>query len=239
VIRPLQEGAYTVEVLDGMNPPHPVTGPSGKVVVLTSGQELHLEATLGCGAVLSGVVTDPAGAPLPDAWVSATFQSAGRREDIRGEPRIGTQPARVMSDSEGNFLISGLCSDAVYEVRVSHDRGASGELANTAPRSDLKLVARWHGGLEGTIVSSTGQPIFDCLVTVRHEPSQRTRGLRVRPKDGQFRLDDLPAGRTSIDVQSGDLSGRLEVVIPFGEDLRDVKLMIDRRTAEPVVPRGG
>jgi hypothetical protein len=196
-------------------------------IELQAGQEQSLDVTLECAATLRGVVVDEADAPLPDAWVSAAYD-AEPSDDAHVARSFARPPVRVLTDDTGHFSIEHLCADATYRIQASLDRGGSGSSEKAVPSEQIRVVARWHGNIEGQIIAPEGIPVADCLVTIVHEATQQSRVTRVAATGGSFMLDDLPSGPSTISVQGPGVSGRASVVVPSGQTLRGAQIVVAR-----------
>lgn len=228
LVRPLPAGEITVEVLAGPNPPVRAADARGEPVRLSAGEEALLKVTLPCQAEMRGVVVDDAGAPVPDAWVSA---SQGERSEGGGSSFASAGATRVLSDGQGSFALNGLCSNVSYRVQAQHDAGASGEVVGVRPQSGIKVPLNRHGSVEGVVVSANGRPVTDFVLQLRHVATARSRGVRVETSDGRFRLDDVPSGPSRIEVRSADAAGHQEVVVPQGKPLGGVRLVLEPSAA--------
>lgn len=195
---------------------------------LSAGEEALLKVTLPCQSEMRGVVVDDAGAPVPDAWVSA---SQGERAPGGGSSFASGGGTRVLSDGEGSFALHGLCSNVSYRVQAQHDAGASGEVNGVRPQAGVKVPLNRHGSVEGVVVSADGRPVPDFVLELRHVATARSRGVRVETIDGRFRLDDVPAGPSRLEVRSGDAVGHQEVVVPQGKPLGGVRLVLEPSVA--------
>ncbi len=227
-VRPLKAGAYTVEVQSDSNPPQSGANSAGKKVIsLAPGQNETVEVTLDCSTPLNGTVVDDANAPLPDAWVTASFESDAEKDDSMAQA-FARPPRRVLTDAAGSFTIEGLCSDATYRVQASLDRGGSGSVEKAVPGEAIQIVARWHGNIEGQVRTRQGTPVADCLLTVVHDATGRSREIRVHSTDGSFNLNDLPAGPSTLSVHGAGIAGQTSVVIPSAGTLRDAQVVVDQ-----------
>ncbi len=157
-----------------------------------SGIELRLAA----GAVVSGTVKDPSGAPVSAAVVSVVPHGY-----VPWLPR-----RQAFTDASGAFSISGLEPRAV-DVVAWHDSGSSAiATADLAAKREqtVALTLAITGAITGTVVDSAGQPIGDAQVTASPEgesdPATRgawlVRGVQETTTDqgGSFRFAGLPDG---------------------------------------------
>ena len=151
-----------------------------------------VELAIGPGAVLHGVVTDSAGAPVPAAEVSVVVH--------------GYVPWRArrqaFTDSTGEFSIAGLERRAV-DVVARHDRGASA-IASIDLTGDRELALKLEPSrvVTGTVVDHRGQPIADAQVILVPDGGSIDRGAwtvrgvqeTTSERGGEFRFSGLPSG---------------------------------------------
>lgn len=113
LLRDLRAGLYTVTVGDGK-------GPSvSRQVQLADGQQLDTHLTVPKQRdVLSGRVVDGAGNPVSDAWVRASRSATSLYEGAPSDP--------VLTDAEGNFVLTQLARSETYDVEAYvHDNARS------------------------------------------------------------------------------------------------------------------
>lgn len=236
VIRPLPAGDYKVTVWDGVNPPLNARGATGQVVSLRRGEQAAVEAVRDCQAQLSGVVVDDLGDPVANAWVSAAFSGRGEREP--GTLSISSELSRILTDQDGQFALVGLCASASYDVRVEQQEAAVSVTAALRPRAGVRLVLPRAGELEGTVHAADGRPLREFNLTVEHAGTRQTRGLRVQAQDGSFRLENVPAGESTVTVSSADSSASSRVVISPGALTGGVQLRLEPEQASAASVNG-
>jgi hypothetical protein len=132
---PLEQGTYEVIAADGIHAPAQVEADVGSKVEVGAAGVTETRITLRRGGEIQGQVVDEGGAPVADVWVSAA-------PDGRGS-LVGGAAKRVLSDSEGRFLIGGLSPDAVFRVVASEPqgRGALERSVRTGARLVIALSA--------------------------------------------------------------------------------------------------
>jgi protocatechuate 3,4-dioxygenase beta subunit len=111
---PLKRGTYEVIAADGVHASATGDAPAGAEVQVGAGRVTETRITLRRGGAIEGQVVDETGAPVPDVWVSV---ASDRLALAAGQTK------RVLSDSEGRFLIGGLSPDAVFRVVASEPQG--------------------------------------------------------------------------------------------------------------------
>ena len=155
-----------------------------------------VELVLAAGAVVRGVVKDPAGQPVAGADVRVVAQGFVHWRAKR----------QAFTDGEGRFAIAGLARRAV-DVVAQHESGSSAIAAAdlAAKREhDVELVLDIGGTIAGTVVDTQGQPIGDAQVIAEPVWSGNTvdraawsvRGVQqtVTDQGGAFRFAGLPDG---------------------------------------------
>lgn len=155
-----------------------------------------VELVVTSGAVVRGIVTDTAGKPVAAADVRVVAQGfvswRARRQAFTGE--------------DGRFAIDGLARRGV-EVVAWHESGASAIVPvdfEATAEQEIELVLDINGGIRGTVVDKTGQPIGDAQVIAEPDWSGGTadravwsvRGVQeaVTDQGGAFSFSGLPDG---------------------------------------------
>ena len=233
-----EDGTYTLRGLEGGEYEIRVKDPAGNVVrwadaegtsyeplrrnvvagVLTPGVDLRVERRDG---VLRGVVLDPSGAPLPDAWVTATPERESEAEAVFRMPdrrpkdeRVGEAPAApkdeefdveallgmrgepVLSGEDGRFEISGLARRR-YSVSAEGEKGAARvKVDGVVLGSDLRLQLAPLGEIRG-VVRDRGVPVPRYALSVRRDTGRggyTSNDEQVERPSGEFKLDRLDPG---------------------------------------------
>jgi hypothetical protein len=171
------------------------------------------QAVDGDGLIVGQVRTAGTGAPVPEAEIVAQWA------DIRiGSSEISKRERslRMQSDRRGYYRLCGLPEDATVRLGVRADDRAEAWTAVVTPRNrpayqDLRVgVGGRDGGLTGaagdadrapailgTVTEAgTGQPLVNAQLAVRGTG----RGT-LTDAQGRFRLDDVPAGRHTLEVR--------------------------------------
>lgn len=232
VARGLDAGRYSVVVRDKKARPIPWADddsaePSPYVVEVSEGEhktgvELRVQSRSG---VLSGTVVDADGAPVADAWVTASVQvnaeqfrtmMAGpqvpdpdERERVRGvdPPDDGAKDFElpgffaeqpVLTDELGRFTITELRSSRHYTLVAEGDKGgARGRLEDLLPdKSGLVVRLERVAGISGTVTAG-GEKVERYVVKLEG-PSRRQQS--VFSSDGQFQLDRIEPGAYTVTI---------------------------------------
>jgi RNA polymerase sigma-70 factor (ECF subfamily) len=160
--------------------------------------DLHLRGQ--CGAI-AGVVRDPGGKPIKNAWVTVRSDPSIERWD-----RIDWPAVWMATSEDGEFRFTGLHKGGAA-VEVSHS-----EFANLEQRilieegRTTQVDARVDPGfsVEGTVHAADGSPIAGAEVEESPIQAQSYRWQR-RPgrktdADGHYRLERIPSGEIQLTV---------------------------------------
>jgi hypothetical protein len=190
------------------------------------------------GGSIVGTVVDASAEPVPGATIGT----------IASAPRI-YQERVVSSDQKGRFQIRGLM-DGKIGVVASHLSYAETRLENievdsTARPSELEIVLRRGGALEGVVRTRDGTDIAGRTIQVHPQGRpyhSMERGARTS-EDGSFRIEHLPAGKLTASLQHTEGDGMYavqsrEVDIAEGETTY-VEFHSRRVVVQGQVRRGG
>jgi uncharacterized GH25 family protein/peroxiredoxin len=177
---------------------------------------VHLERL----PALTGVATDPRGAPIDGAWISAErlVPMGGGMSGRRPEPVAATT-----TDERGHFLLP-LFPESRYRVSVqaegfgSEDRfpvvtGAAG----SKPLALRFKLTRSDGFITGTVEDVEGQPLPGAEVTALRLGATAVYVINehcTTDAQGRFRLANLPPGDMRL------IAGRLRYRNDFRESVK-------------------
>jgi RNA polymerase sigma factor (sigma-70 family) len=169
-------------------------------------EEITIEAT---AKTLSGIVTDAAGKPLPNARVDVRAQGAGPSQVANG-PGV-----TVRTGADGRFTVTGILAD---DLRVSVSRQGFADWSGAAaPGKDAVPISLVRG--RKVTITFAGTPIEDVWAT--HPGSKARYRWAEDQDDGTFLLEDLPPEDMEIVVESKD--GKLRrIPCPVGADTIEV-----------------
>lgn len=180
----------------------------------TSGLTLRLVP----GAVVTGRVVDPDGAPLPDASIHYIPRHRFAFDDAWGVP--------VECDDEGRYRIEDiptgpLTLDALHARFPLVTRNLVVE--SGVNRLDFQFEA--GTAIRGRVLDVSGQPVADAAVLL-YEDDNRISRSTTSDADGAFALDNSPPGRYRIKAWKW---GYLAAETPFfdlGDEERRLELRL-------------
>lgn len=211
------------------------------VRVTEDGDQEPLALVLVPGVTISGFLRAASGSGSPGWMVMASLEGQGQRGPGRGTPRT-EEP----SGPDGAFFIEGLAEGQAYDLQPMGPAGLGPRRAGiVAPAADVEITVKGVGQIAGRVAEAeSGQPVTDFEVTYR--PDGRG-GMRVmfgggpadrgpyRPRsfvsdDGGFVLEEVPAGRWTVEVraeglQTGTASG---VVVEEGGRAEGVDIALSK-----------
>ena len=201
-----------------------------------------IEVVLKPGATLSGFVRDRSGNGAA-GWLVTARSAAEGSGPVFGPGSIGTEQP---TEGDGSFLIEGVLAGAAYLLQALGPSGLGPRLSDvTAPAADLELTVGGSGQVRGQVVDAeSGRGVTDF--EVRYQPDATGGMMRFafrggqgrgpyeprsfHAEDGAFVLDDVPAGRWTVEVraegyQNGSASG---VVVEEGGVVEGVDVRLSR-----------
>ncbi|MCA9678522.1 MAG: carboxypeptidase regulatory-like domain-containing protein [Kofleriaceae bacterium] len=183
---------------------HPDHAPGTSAIVTLDGRSAHdgVEVVLPAGVVVSGTVTDGAGAPVASARV---------RVGVAGVGIVGAPPRQVFSDADGAWQLKGVPQRQLEAVALA-EAGASEAVEVDASRGDVagvSLVIDVTGTIAGVVVDDAGEPLEGIQVSAgpdfRSGPPPDFSQWRLRgfPEDltdaaGSFKLTGLAPGNYNV-----------------------------------------
>ena len=224
-----------------------------------------LELELARGATLRGIVVDERDHPIPNASVSWLGPASASRVQgtglgvvagpvpplpitpIEGDASVIPTGIMVLSGPDGRFELSGLAAGPgeAHAERAGSAPGRSEPflLRPGEMRSDVRLVVRDGGWIDGRVVDARGYPVGSVPVELRAELEPWARTVMAN-EDGTFEFDgvlgiaaitarplDLPPARVRVEVAA---NARLEVEIPLPTDLTQLALRVFDEAGFPV-----
>lgn len=144
------------------------------LVTAARAPDTSLRLVLDAGASVSGVVVDPAGAPVPGAMVAVLPVLV---EDLLTGRRELTH---AQTDAQGRFVVSGLEPGRLQVLASARGVGVVRELLRLGPgeaRGGLTLALVGPRRLDGVVRDEAGKPIAGAGVTVQ-PPAKRDEAIR-------------------------------------------------------------
>jgi protocatechuate 3,4-dioxygenase beta subunit len=220
-----------------------------------------IELVLKPGATISGVLHDKLGNGASGWYVAARGSSQG------GGPPLGpgTNRSEDPTGPDGAFLLEGLTAGETYELQVLGGWGLGPRKSGVvAPADGIDLTVTGTGQIRGRVVDGdSGRAIPDFQV--RYQPDAqggmrfmmrmgpgRGRGPYERQpfhaEDGSFVLEDVPAGRWTVEAFAPGFQPGSAAAVTVGEsessDAVEVRLtkggvvsgrVLESRTGRPVL----
>jgi protocatechuate 3,4-dioxygenase beta subunit len=202
-----------------------------------------LELTLRPGSTISGVLRDKAGNGASGWFVSA--RPAGQGGGMPMGP--GANRTEEPTGPDGAFLLEGLLAGESYELQVMGQAGLGPRRTGiVAPAEGVELTVNGTGQVRGRVVDAdSGRAMPDFQL--RYQPDAQG-GMRFvmragpgggrgpyerqafHAEDGSFVLEDVPAGRWSVEAfapgyQSGTASA---VSVAEGEATEGVEVRLSK-----------
>lgn len=171
-----------------------------RAVVLRSGRTTDLGTLpLAEGARLAGTVSDPSGAPISGASISAT-----------GLGPAGMLVWKTTSTDDGGFELGGLFPEPLDMLSASAAGYSAVTRRQVAPGGDeLELVLQPTGSIAGVVVGLAGEPLPSFVVEVHRAASAESQTgpwfkapvkRAFESDDGAFAVDGLSAGRYTLAI---------------------------------------
>jgi protocatechuate 3,4-dioxygenase beta subunit len=176
---------------------------AGQIVALAVAQTVtDIEIPVDAGHVVSGRVTDDAGAGLGGVAVNA----------FRDTPPFG-QSARTRSNADGSYALEGMLPGN-YRLNASEEGHGFASVRARVLAADLNnvdLQMPRATRVTGQVVSADGKPVQGARVRARVEARQSSGGMMtssdsaVTGEDGSFELRRVLPGRLSLSAQDDQL----------------------------------
>jgi len=202
-----------------------------------------VELTLRPGTTISGFVRDKSGAGASGWSVSA--REAGQPA---GSPfGSGALRSEDPTGPDGAFLLEGAVAGGAYDLQVMGPSGLGPRKAGVvAPAEGVELTVTGAGEIRGRVVDAdTGRAIPDFQVRYQPDAQGGVRFvMRMGPgrghgpyekqpfhaEDGTFALEDVPAGRWTVEAfAAGYQAGSASVVtVGEGEAAEGVEVRLSR-----------
>jgi protocatechuate 3,4-dioxygenase beta subunit len=224
------------------------------------GEEPPVELVLKPGATITGMVRDKTGAG------ASGWQVAARPAGEAAGPAFGGIGTEEPTGPDGAFVLEGLTAGEAYDLQAMGTAGLGPRRQGViAPSDSVELVVTGAGQVRGRVVDAeSGRPVPDFQLryqpdsqggvrfVMRMGPGGRGRGpyerIPFQAEDGTFVLEDVPAGRWTLEAfapgfQPGTAAG---VAVGEGELVEGIEVrlsrgavlsgrVLDARTGRPIL----
>ena len=179
---------------------------------MREGEVSRVELHLASGLEIHGRVEDDTGKPIADAIIEGYSEGGGQgRANLPGRNSSGS------SDSEGNFVLSGLHAGN-YRVFAYHEAFAQGSpQPTTAGSRGVVIRLQRSGKLMGRVVTRGGAPVHRFSV----------EGEEFRSADGSFTVKDVSPEATEVFVEGSFPTVRVPVTPRPGETVNLGVITVD------------
>ncbi|HEX6898567.1 MAG TPA: carboxypeptidase regulatory-like domain-containing protein [Thermoanaerobaculia bacterium] len=200
------------------------------------------DVELSSGGVIEGRVVDGQGTPVAGAKISV-FPTSEDRFSVSFElsqPFLSSQspPGDIETAEDGAFRVPGLQRGVRHHVIVQHPGYVDATLHDIeAPTAEpLRIVLRPGRSLAGQVVGPAGEPVARAGISLVEEiqigdsRSSSSRSLAATDREGRFRVEGLPPGALTLEVEAADyLRRRVDgLLLPEDRDLGDLKIVLER-----------
>ena len=177
--------------------------------------------------VIKGTVSDPNGAPVSDAYVTAARESdaAGARGSSVAETRWSFDEKPVLSGTDGAFAVTRL-SPGKYTIRAYRKGGGEAVVEHVALGSTAKLVIKATGSITG-VAHREGKQVQELRVEVVDAKTGFHRNESFFRTGGAFELHDLPAGNFTLTASAEDGKKQLTVDLTDGQNKEGLDIVLD------------
>jgi protocatechuate 3,4-dioxygenase beta subunit len=181
--------AYHADFAETATAPTAIDGSSER-----TGIDIRMEPA----AIVTGLVVDAGGAAVAHAEVHAVTEGGGIPWRLTH---------KSLSGADGRFRIAGLARAPADLFAAHNDKGSSALLRvdlGAKPEQEVELKLTLTGGIAGTVVTGSGEPVAEAQVMAEPEwtgnigqrEEWRARGIQTDIADsgGAFRFTGLPPG---------------------------------------------
>ncbi|MDQ3337014.1 MAG: carboxypeptidase regulatory-like domain-containing protein [Myxococcota bacterium] len=191
---------------------------------------------------ISGVVTDPSGKPVGDAFITLADDKLGpyaKREALSG---TWSTHRPILTAPDGTFTATNL-PHHTYAIRAHRKGAGDGVVENIPIGATAKIQLRRTGSIAGN-VRSWNSALDELSITVRDTSGFQRFENFFRTK-GSFAIDDVPGGHLTITAGAEGREATVEVDLADGERKTDVVIellslvtitgrAVDHHTRKPI-----
>lgn len=175
--------------------------------------------------VIQGTVTDAAGFPVADAFLSAARESdaAGAQKTAQSQARWSWDDKPVLTGTDGTFKLAKL-SPGTYTVRAYRKGGGEAVAEHVALGGTVTLQIKPTGSVSGTVKDAPEE----MTVMVRDLATGFSRRESYFRTGGRFAIHDLPKGKLELSVASANGSAEKTIELGEGEQKTGITLELAR-----------
>ncbi|MBI1849350.1 MAG: carboxypeptidase regulatory-like domain-containing protein [Planctomycetes bacterium] len=186
----------------------------------------NVDFTLDRGKTIAGHVTDSTGAAVGGVRVSGSSPGAAN-----GMASYGT----TTTDAEGKYRIEKLQPGKFMLTAAKQGYSADRKREIDAGSESVDFVLRRNGSISGTVTFPSAAGPRNFTVTARGvvDPSNpdepgRSKSRSFTAEDGRFKLDDVPAGVYSVQVNSKNFAPASvdNVAVTEGQETSGIQITI-------------
>jgi protocatechuate 3,4-dioxygenase beta subunit len=174
------------------------------------------------GARAAGIVLDPRGRPVGEAFVGV-------------ERADGSTSTATRSSEDGTWEIPSLAAGSYAVTAIVDGYPPAQQAVNldgNKPADDIVLRFESGARISGVVVDASGTPVPHARVeaAIGYDGATRSAGA-----DGRFVIDGLSRGRYEVYATEGDRASALVLIDLTDADVGDLRLAIDDATIQGVV----
>lgn len=211
----------THELVAGRDFQQPLSEPVTVTVAPAQSASVTLVVPPQAGEI-RGTVVDSTGAPVTDAYVTASLSTGF---DFFTRMALDDRP--TLTGLDGAFTI-GMLGPGSYTVLARRRGGGETRAKGVAPGDTIRLVLPATGSVSGTVTFDDGSHPDDMTITVRDAPRELFRQETFFQTRGRFTLTDLTPGTLTLAVQTHGGLGVATVELAAGEREDGVDIRLDR-----------
>jgi protocatechuate 3,4-dioxygenase beta subunit len=216
----MRPGSYTL--VAGPDWKHPLNEPVPVVVAAGQTVTARLVVPPQTGTI-TGTVADDKGAPVGDAYVTATL-SNGFFDSLT---RLTLNEHPVLTAADGSFALRGL-GTGTYSVEAMRRGGGSARVKGIEVGGTVRLVIAATSSVAGTVAYADGSHPETMKVTVREEAADYFLAETFFHTHGAFTLANVHAGNLTFAVTTPDGLGVATATVAPGEDKGGVTITLER-----------
>jgi len=196
--------------------------PKGAVVKIRSGATETVTLVIaGASGKISGVVRDEGGAPVTDAFVEATQESAGPPGARRG---LSFLQKPILTDVEGRFSLEKL-PPGKHRLRAYRKGGGEANREQVDVGEEVVLTIAATARMSGSVSVRGGGAMSDEFsVRLVDASSGYERFDTFFRTGGAWSLSELPAGTYTVSVSAGAGSAEVQASVRDGQDTTGVRV---------------